>query len=539
MGSAAMNRMDPGVPLPRLTDYLDRYADEAPYRDAIVFDGQRLSYSDLRKQVDACAAGLLHAGMRHGDRVAMLCTSRPEFWIVFLACARIGAIWVGLNPRFREQEVDHVLADSQPSLLFTLARFEDVDHRGWITGAKARHASLKQIVYVGDAPAGETAFTTFVRAAAQPFSPDRLRVHPDDTVTIIYTSGSTGKPKGVQLTHRGLCIGSTVQLKQLELSRPRFVVCFPINHIACLGDCCSWVLAGGGAIVFQERFNPADVLDATQREHCNVLVGVPTMLQLLLAEQHARPRNLSQVELIVWGGAAMPAATVVELAKFGARLCAVYGSTETTVNVAFTPQGASPDVLANSIGRPPPEYPCRIVDGAGVDCPPGEPGELQFHGSYVMKGYWGNPEATAAAFTADGWLRTCDVGLWREDGCIALVGRIKEMFKSGGYNVYPREIETVLETHPAVAAAAVIGVPDPTFQEVGWAYVMPRSAQSSGAQLANALRDHCRAQLANYKVPKRFIVQDQLPVLSVGKIDKVALREAALRELEASFSERR
>jgi acyl-CoA synthetase (AMP-forming)/AMP-acid ligase II len=467
----------------------------------------------------------------------MLCTPRHEFWIVFLACARIGAIWVGLNPRFREIECDHVLRDASPTLL--LARVEDTDLQPWLASAKARHASLREVIHVGAAPQGEPTFEDFCtrarRVPAQALREAIAAVRPDDTAVLVYTSGSTGRPKGVELMHRGFCQGSEVQLAQFGLKHPRLVVSFPINHVACVGDCCAMILVGGGTILFQERLDPARVLDATAREKCNVLAGVPTMLQLLIAEQRARPRDLSSLELIAWGGAAMPAPQVAELARMGKRLVAVYGLTETTSNVTFTPPDASVTVLAETIGREPPDYPCRIVDAAGTPCPRHVPGELQFFGPYLMKGYWANPAATADAFTPDGWLRTGDVGVRRVDGAIRFVGRLKEMFKSGGYNIYPREIEAALEAHPEVAMAAVVAVPDPLYQEVGWAYVAPRAPR---AGLEETLRQHCRAQLANYKVPKRVVIRDSLPVLPVGKIDKAALRIAALRELQLQDGER-
>ena len=220
----------------------------------------------------------------------------------------------------------------------------------------------------------------------------------------------------------------------------------------------------------------------------------------------------------------MPRDGIVRLQQTGARLMAAYGMTETSAHTTYTEPGASLDVLAETVGKPDPRCPCRIVNASGEVCGVGESGELQFHGELMMLGYWNRPEATDGAFTEDGWLRTGDTGFWREDGNIELVGRLSEMFKSGGYNVYPREIELTLEQLPAVAMAAVIGVPDQLYQEVGYAYVLLEPDQSV---TEDELRAHCKDHLANYKVPKRFFTRTELPMLAVGKVDKQVLKRAS------------
>jgi acyl-CoA synthetase (AMP-forming)/AMP-acid ligase II len=227
------------------------------------------------------------------------------------------------------------------------------------------------------------------------------------------------------------------------------------------------------------------------------------------------------VQLIIWEGAAAPADLVETLRAKCPAVANAYGMTETVGSVTFTYDSDDIDVLANTVGWPVPEYLVRIAGPDGQPAVPGTPGEVQVKGGFVTRGYWNRPDATEALFTSDGWLRTGDQAVERSDGAYRLIGRLKEMYKSGGYNVYPREIEQVLEGHPDVAMAAVIGVPDPLYQEVGHAFVLPHPERVLTAAVLERL---CRDRLANYKVPKRFTITSGLPLLPVGKIDKQALR---------------
>jgi acyl-CoA synthetase (AMP-forming)/AMP-acid ligase II len=297
--------------------------------------------------------------------------------------------------------------------------------------------------------------------------------------------------------------------------------------VACVADTCSTTLVKGGTIVFQERFDPEATIAAVAAERANVWGGIPTMLQLEMGLPNFEGYDLSSVEMVLWAGAALPRETIIRLQRMGPRLMTAYGMTETSAHVTYSDDDADLDALAETVGRPDPRVACRIVDQDGNECAPGVDGELQFHGDYLMLGYYERPEATAESFTGDGWFHTGDVGHWREDGNIVLVGRMSEMFKSGGYNVYPREVELALEEHEGVAMAAVISVPDKIYQEVGHAYVL----REPGADVsADELSAHCRERLANYKVPKKISVQDTLPMLPVGKIDKKALKAEVLRE---------
>ena len=520
----------------RITDYLHELARLAPHHDALVFEGQRLSFRELESRVVTFARALLALGIRKGDRIAVLSTPRPEYWVSFLAASGVGAVWLGLSPKYTLKECRYVIDDAQPRLLFAVAEFEDRDYRSIVDALLAEHRGIEQAISLTGTIPGARSYANFLsfadevstreyRAAAH--AVDRL-----DPALLVYTSGSSGQPKGALLSHYGLCYGATVQNHHFSVMQPSTLCCFPINHVACVADTCCVALVNGGTLHLHERFDPQQVLECIDRQSITYWLAVPTMLLMVLDQPSVEHTDFSNLELIIWGGAALPEPTIRRLQRLVPRLMNVYGLTETSANVTYTGSDASMEQMRDTIGSPSPAMPCRIVDVQGRPCRPNEPGELQFKGEYLFIGYINRPEETRGAFTADGWLRTGDVGYWREDGNITLVGRLSDMFKSGGYNVYPREIELLLESHPAVEMAAVVSVPDALYQEVGAAYVIPKHVSSAHEEISPAeLRSFCKRHLANYKVPKKYTVLSQLPMLPVGKIDKVELKKRAAAQI--------
>ena len=324
------------------------------------------------------------------------------------------------------------------------------------------------------------------------------------------------------LSHYGLSYGATMQTRHFALDHPGLVVSFPINHVASVADTCATTLVRGGKIVFQEQFDPVASVEATVKERCSMIAGVPTMFQMQMAQPGFDDADFSALELILWGGAAMPVECINRLKELNKRMLTAYGMTETACHVTYTDAGSDVDVLANTVGRGDPNCGIRIQTADGGLATEDNPGELQVAGEFLMLRYWNREEATRRAFTNDGWLKTGDVAFQRKDGNIRLVGRMSDMFKSGGYNVYPREIEITLEAHPAVALAAVVAAPDPLYQEIGVAYLQIEIGQALTPESAAAW---CREHLANYKVPKSIKILDALPLLPVGKVDKQALKK--------------
>jgi acyl-CoA synthetase (AMP-forming)/AMP-acid ligase II len=518
--------------LPRISDYPRAIARITPEAEALVLGDARIGYRALADRVDALARALLAAGIRKGDRVATLQTPHPDFLVAFLATAAIGGIWVGLNPKYRLEELAHVIQDSRPSVLIARARVPGRDFAPELTALMALPDGPAHLVtFEDDARIGESVpMRAFVDAgrtvAGAALDAARDGCGGRDACLIVYTSGSTGRPKGALLHHEGIIAFSLAQNEVWPVHPQRVLNFLPINHVGCLIDITTPVLCGGGTVVFMEHFDPAEALAMVARERLTVWGGVPSIFMMQLGLPDFASYDLSSVQMIVWEGAALPAEMIARLRQIKPRLATNYGLTETCSAATILAPTDDLDRLANSVGDAFPGVEIRLVDESGAAVADGTPGEVQTRGCYNMLGYWNNPAASAAAFTPDGFLRTGDVALRRPDGAYRIVGRIKDMYKSGGYNVYPREVEAALEAHPSVAAAVVVSRADPLWQEVGIAFVVPRAAVDP-----QVLEDWARDKLANYKIPKRIVLTDDLPLLPIGKVDRRAL-EARARDMK-------
>lgn len=514
---------------PRIGDLPFRVARDRPAREAAVLGDRRMSYGALTAAIDVCARALLASGVGKGDRIAMISTPRPEFLIVFLASLRIGAVWVGLNPVHPLAEYDRVLSDARPRLLFGFAALRGRDNRPILAALVAAHPALGPVILfdqgIDRLALHYDAFATRAgQCTADAYHAAVDAVTPDDLASIVYSSGSTGTPKGVMLTQGNLAICPVIQLRHVPAGDLRALCNLPVSHTACTIDVVAYTLAAGGTLVFQEQFDAAGALALVARERITCLLQVTAMLQKILAlPEHERP-DLSSLRTVLFVGSPMAAAQIRRLMGLGGTVLTGWGLSESTSTVTFTDMDDGIEVLADTVGRACPGYEVRVVDAAGKEVPAGQSGELQIGGPSVMRGYYRDPAATAAALDPDGWLRTGDLGHVDADGRLRITGRIKAMFKSGGYNVWPREVEDVLDTHPAVALSVVVPVPDPVYHEIGCAFVLPVSGAATDPA---ALAAHCRAHLANYKVPRRFVIRDSLPMLEIGKIDRRALAAEA------------
>ncbi len=512
----------------RVDDLIRAIAAHDPGAEALVLGECRWTYGELTQAVDALARALLAAGVGHGDRVATLCTPHPDFVVAFLATASIGAIWVGLNPRYRRGELDYVLNDAEPKVLLTRTRIDDRDYADDLVALTGDRPGLVLAATLNGDPlfAGAITYTDLIAKGASISDADlaaaRAATGGRDACMIVYTSGSTGKPKGALLCHQGICEFSRAQNTLWPVSPARILNYFPINHIGSVIDVTCPVLAVGGAVIFLEHFETREALRLASVEKCTLWGSVPSVLQMQLALPDFDTYDLSAVQLILWEGAAIPADVLDRLLALGPPLATNYGMTETTSAITALPPTRDREVLLNTVGPAFPGVEVRLVKADGREAATGEEGEVWARSGWNMLGYWRRPDATAQTITPDGWLRTGDTAICRTDGSYRIIGRIKEMYKSGGYNVYPREVEDVLEAHPAVSLAAVVGVADPLWGESGVAYVVTHMPVDS-----TALDAHCRARLANYKAPKRILLRDMLPLLPNGKVDKLVLKADA------------
>jgi acyl-CoA synthetase (AMP-forming)/AMP-acid ligase II len=485
-----------------LGEHLERHARARPDALAHSCADFAWTYGELREQVAVHATAMAASGVGRGDVVAVFGHSRPEAFAAFLACCRLGALYLGLNPKHTADELEYALGDARPRLALALHE---------------PHADL-----------GAVRLDAFLARGGGKAPPVAGRE--DDPCAIVYTSGSTGAPKGALLSQRSMVRSAELTLEHWFAAGEelRTVAQHPINHVGWLVCECMTALIAGGALFFRERFDGAATLRLIEHERLTLWLAFPSMLLLAMRTPEFEACDLSSLRRIAIGS--QPSLELLERlrAHSSAVMCVSYGLTEAGGGaVTATDAGAPPATVADTIGRGVGGIELRVVDEAGADVEPGAVGELLVRDGCVFSGYLNRPAATAATIDADGWLHTGDAVAQLPDGNLRLAGRLKEMFKSGGYNVYPTEVEAVIGAHHAVSAVAVVAVPDPLWGEVGVAFVVLKAAAD-----VDHLRTHARAHLANYKVPKRFIVVRDLPQLPNGKTDKVRLRKSINRSLD-------
>ena len=479
-----------------------------PERIVIYDNQQEISYSDLQKMVCQFRQRLTDLNVTQGDRVAFLSPPSVDYLIAYLAITSYGAIFLGLNPKYTYREFSYVINDAEPKVLFSR---DVIRGRSYVTDLNKLvedHASISHLKIYNHYEE--------LLADKQDTHTNILDYH--DPCALIYTSGTTGNPKGALISHGGLVECCLAQHHAVNLERPVVLNNLPINHIGCIGDMTAYTLIAGGALVFQEKFDAAEVLDFIQQYKISFWGQIPTMFQLSLDEQDKLPRDLSSVRSIYTSGAPAPIPLLQRLRKICPRIQNAYGMTETVGSICWVLEGDD-ELISTSIGKPIAPYQVRVANESNKEVS-NSMGEIQVKGNMHMVGYWKNPEATADAYTSDGWLRTGDLAEVLDDGNFRLVGRIKEMYKSGGYNVYPREVEQVLEAVAGIAAAIVVAVPDPLFHEVGFAYLIEETNAKINTDVIPKL---VKEYLVNYKIPKYYKVIKNAPQLPNGKIDRPQL----------------
>lgn len=488
---------------------------------------RRLTYRELSEQVDRLATILVARGVNHGDRVATLAVPGIDFWLSFLATTSIGAIWLGLNPKYRGPEIAHILQDAAPRIVLVQPQIESRDvvaeflELGFPEGrllSFADHAILQNI-HADDQD---------WKAIGIDLAQIRQDVEAEDIALIVYTSGTTGRPKGAMLSHRAVVASARINSGWMAGRISSTICAAPINHVGAVNNRCMVVFYAGGKITFMPRPDYSRLEALIAAEGCTFHHFNPTTLAMLLDHPASAKAARSTSQVILIGGGTIPEDLLARLNAPQGSVVNVYGQTETAGIITRTDFDDSTSVIANTIGKPVEECRARIAAASGGPVAPGEAGEIELCGPMLMSGYFGNPVASEQALSPDGWLKTGDIGRWDSEGNLVFVGRLKEMFKSGGYNVYPAEIELALTEHPAVAAAVIVPVADPLYQEVGHAFVQMRE----GCSLAvGELKDFLRPRIANYKIPKSFSFLTELPILPSMKIDRIALRELAQAEL--------
>lgn len=455
-----------------------------------------------------------------------------DYWISFLAACAVGAIWVGLNPRYRTREYAYVLEHAAPKVVLAVSPWDGRNYDQEIAEVVAEQT---KIVTIGE-PAGRAVEQDEFLAAGERIDATRLEramslVTPDDVAALVYTSGTTGAPKAAMLSQGAITACAEVSERWMGDSLDAVVMGAPINHVGALCNLCMNVFFRGGRIVFLRRVDMHEFLRLGEQEKTTLLPLGHTVFGMLLDTPGFTTERLRFGRLLIHGGAKTTEAMLSHFAHLPARIASVYGQTETCGIVTRTVPQATLEAHANTLGEAVEGVELRLADAVtGLPVVDGDVGELQVRCNFLFSGYYGDAHATAAAFADDGFLKTGDLCRLRADGNYELIDRIKLMFKSGGYNVYPSEVEQAIGEHAQVRGAVVLAMPDEKYSQVGFAFV----AVAPGSGLSEqSLRDFMRERVANYKVPKRFYLCETLPTLPNLKYDRVALKRK-LDELLAS-----
>ncbi|HEY4313265.1 MAG TPA: AMP-binding protein [Pirellulales bacterium] len=538
-----------------------RTARAYPDRDALVFPGLgvRFTFADFLAEVDRAARGLVALGIRRGEHVAIWATNVPEWVILQFATARIGAVLVTINPAYRPFELEYVLRQSDAVALFLVDRFKSSDYfamlaevcpelatfEGGSPGGSLpsdRFPKLRSVVALkGETPRGAISWESMLNGADAATDLVALgeQLFPTDPINIQYTSGTTGFPKAATLSHRNLLYNAFYVGACQRLSE-RDRICIPVPFYHCFGcvlaNMCS-IVYGSAMIAPAESFDPGATLAAIEKERATVLYGVPTMFIAQLQHESFAGRDLSSLRTGIMSGSPCPIEVMRQVVdRMGAReITIAYGQTEASPVITQTRFDDPMELRVETVGRPLPGVEVKLIDAAdGRALGDNEQGELCARGHVVMLGYYNNPEATAKAIDAEGWLHTGDLAVRQSNGYYRITGRIKDMVIRGGENIYPREIEEFLFTHPAVEQASVVGVPDPKYVEELCAWIKLKA----GAGLSESeVRDFCRGKLAHYKVPRYVRFVEVFPQTVTGKIQKFKIRETMIAELGLTQAE--
>lgn len=504
-----------------------------PDRDALVDvpSGRRWSYAELLADVRRLATGLLQAGISTGDRVGIWAPNCAEWVLTQYAAAEIGAILVNVNPAYRSHELAYALKQSGAAMVISAARFKTSDYVGLLREVAPDCPDLREVVFIGSPRWQELAGTPIDTEALARVA---ATLHAQDPINIQYTSGTTGYPKGATLSHRNI-LNNGYLVGELLGYTAADRVCLPVPLYHCFGLVMGNLAATshGAAIVLPgPGFDPAATLRTVQQEACTSLYGVPTMFIAELGLPDFGDYELSSLRTGIMAGSPCPAEVmrrvIDDMHMAGIAIC--YGMSETS---PVSTQTRAEDSLAQrveTVGRVGPHLEIKLTDpDTGATVPRGQVGELCTRGYSVMSGYWNDPEKTATAIDAGGWMHTGDLAVMDGDGYLRITGRIKDMVIRGGENIYPREIEEFLHTHPDIRDAQVIGVPDATYGEELMAVVMMRDGASP--LTVEQLREFCAGRLAHFKVPRYLRVVDEFPMTVTGKVRKDEMRRQAAEHL--------
>ncbi|MFF5209598.1 AMP-binding protein [Streptosporangium sp. NPDC000396] len=514
---------------------LDRAVAAFAGREALVDcpSGRRWTYAQFGQAVDEVARGLLALGVAKGDRVGVWAPNCPEWVLVQYATAKIGAIMVNINPAYRTHELEYVLNQAGITVLVSAQRHKTSDYRAMVEATGASCPALRTVVYIGD-PSWDRMVEGGAAEDARALARRAAELSCDDPINIQYTSGTTGFPKGATLSHHNI-LNNGYSVTELLGFTENDRVCLPVPFYHCFGMVMGNLGAtshGACVVIPAPSFDPAATLRAVSEERATALYGVPTMFIAELGLPDFAGYDLTSLRTGIMAGSPCPVEVmkrvISEMNMAEVAIC--YGMTETSPVSTQTRGDDDLERRTSTVGRVMPNVEIKIVDPVtGMTVPIGEPGELCTRGYSVMLGYWNEPGKTAEVIDSARWMHTGDLATMRDDGYVNIVGRIKDMIIRGGENVYPREIEEYLYTHPKISDVQVIGVPDEKYGEEVMACVILRDPDDHLTR--EEVAEFCGGRLAHYKIPRYVRVVRSFPMTVSGKVRKVEMRERAIEEL--------
>jgi fatty-acyl-CoA synthase len=516
-------------------DNLDRTASGQPDAEALVEvpTGRRWTYAELRDDVDVIAMGLLSAGMAKGDRLGIWAPNVAEWTLVQYATAKIGVVLVNINPAYRTQELEFVLNQAGISVLVAATSFKTSDYGAMISEVRPSCPALRRVILIGT-PGWDELVAAGREGERAELARRQAELSPDDPINIQYTSGTTGFPKGATLSHHNI-LNNGYFVGRLCGYTSEDRVCIPVPFYHCFGMVMGnlgCTTNGATMVIPGQGFDPKATLSAVAQERCTSLYGVPTMFIAELNDPDFDSYDLSSLRTGIMAGSPCPVEVMKQVVdRMGmTEVTICYGMTETSPVSTQTRADDSLELRVSTVGRVHPHVEVKIVDPeTGLTLPRGEPGELCTRGYSVMLGYWDEPEKTAEAIDRARWMHTGDLAVMSSDGYVNITGRIKDMVIRGGENVYPREIEEFLYTHPDVLDAQVVGVPDAKYGEELCAWVTLRDGAPE--LTAEAVKEFAGGKLAHYKIPRYVVVVDGFPMTVTGKVRKVEMREKSVELL--------
>lgn len=511
-----MNTITQNLTHRHLSNLLSNVSTHWPDKEALVFDDVRITWGEVQQRVQGLAGAFLEMGVQRGDRIGILCTTRPEYILTYLAASQVGAILVGFNINFTPREIKKQAEIAKPVVMVVLRSMKIA---GQLESCFETMPTVRHCIAVGEpVPTGWWRFEQLVEnrnpGLAQALDERAATLKEDDGALMVFTGGVTGTTKGAMLSHKNIIANIDAQNRHLGWRNDdRAILHLPMNHVSGATLLTIGALMSGATLVMLEQFHPEQTLELVQRERVTILGQVPAMWIMEFVLPHFDSFDLSAVRMTIIAGAPSSIRAKRRMATIAPIAYHAYGLTEVAGMVTYNRPKADLATVLNTVGRIAPEFELQIVDREGKPVGPNIEGEIQVRGDCVMTGYFDNPEETARVLSDDGWLSTGDLGRLDEREYLTITGMSKRMYFLGGYNVFPAEVETYLDQHPDIEQSVCFAVEHPVLGAVGEVYVVPRTDASLSVK---EVRSYCKEGLARYKRPANIYIVDTLPLATTG-----------------------